>query len=370
MGTPFEKLALIVRAIACGVIAACFLMSGVASAQSTPTPGCTDDTWTATSTTNAPAAPDSHTAVWTGTEMIVWGRDANSGVNTGGRYNPVTDSWTAISMTNAPTARYGHTAVWTGSEMIVWGGNEGPGYSNIGGRYNPTYTTSGYPNVWTQFTLTLSGLGSPTTGRLAFRYFVENGGPSGANSDYIGIDTAQYACPTPTPTPVNISGTISYCSNPVPGPVPNVTLTLSGSGSGSTLSDSSGNYMFSSLAGGGSYTVTPTKTARAPGSAGINTVDVVAVQQHFLGITFLSGCRLAAADVNGDNAVNTVDVIAIQRFFLGLSTGIANVGKYQFTPANRTYPGIVSDQTAQNYDTLVFGDVASHFVESLDSSSH
>ena len=67
--------------------------------------------------------------------------------------------------------------------------------------------------------------------------------------------------------------------------------------------------------------------------------------------------------MNGDTAVNTVDVIAIQRFFLGLTTGIANVGKYQFTPASRTYPGVISDQTGQNYDTLVFGDVASPFVE-------
>ena len=68
-------------------------------------------------------------------------------------------------------------------------------------------------------------------------------------------------------------------------------------------------------------------------------------------------------------SVNTVDVIAIQRFFLGLSTGIANVGKYQFTPANRTYTGIVTNQTAQNYDTLVFGDVASGFVELADGPS-
>ena len=60
--------------------------------------------------------------------------------------------------------------------------------------------------------------------------------------------------------------------------------------------------------------------------------------------------------------INTVDVIAIQRFFLGLPTGIANVGKYQFTPASRTYPGLVSNQTAQNYDALVFGDVVSGFV--------
>ena len=35
--------------------------------------GCTDDTWTATSTTNAPSPREEHTAVWTGTEMIVWG---------------------------------------------------------------------------------------------------------------------------------------------------------------------------------------------------------------------------------------------------------------------------------------------------------
>ena len=43
-------------------------------------------------------------------------------------------------------------------------------------------------------------------------------------------------------------------------------------------------------------------------------------------------------------------------------TGIANVGKYKFIRANRTYPGVVSDQTGQNYDALVFGDVASPYV--------
>lgn len=169
--------------------------------------------------------------------------------------------------------------------------------------------------------------------------------------------------PTPTP-PVSISGTISYCSNPTPGPVPNVTLALSGTMSGSTVSDSSGNYTFSSLVSGGSYTVTPSKNALTPGAQGITTIDVVAAQRHFLNLgTPLSGCRLTAADVNNDAAVNTVDVIAIQRFFLGLSTGIANVGKYQFTPANRSYSGIVVDQTGQNYDALVLGDVTAPFVE-------
>ena len=69
-----------------------------------------------------------HTAVWTGSEMIVWGgADGGSGyLNDGGRYNPAANSWTAVSTTGAPAARYSHTAVWTGSEMIVWGGyNDG-----------------------------------------------------------------------------------------------------------------------------------------------------------------------------------------------------------------------------------------------------
>lgn len=140
-------------------------------------------------------------------------------------------------------------------------------------------------------------------------------------------------------------------------------MNLTGSASGATSSDNSGNYTFAGLAPGGSYTITPSKTALTPGSTGINTVDVVAVQRHFLLITSIPvGCRLTAADVNGDATVNTVDVVAIQRFFLSLSTGTANVGKYLFNPANRSYSTLSNDQTAQDYQALVFGDVASGFV--------
>ena len=79
----------------------------------------TSDSWLATSTSNAPSARDSHTAVWTGSNMIVWGGSRD--LNTGGRYSPNTDSWTATNTTSAPVGRDQHTAVWTGNEMIVWG---------------------------------------------------------------------------------------------------------------------------------------------------------------------------------------------------------------------------------------------------------
>jgi hypothetical protein len=44
----------------------------------------------------------------------------------------------------------------------------------------------GYPEGWTQYVATVSGLASPTSARLAFRYLVTD---TNENGDYIGIDT-------------------------------------------------------------------------------------------------------------------------------------------------------------------------------------
>jgi len=115
----------------------------------------TTDTWTATSLSGAAHSRYFYTAVWSGTEMIVWGGcyiQAGSPVliNSGGKYNPGTDSWTDTSSTDAPSARYIHTAVWSGTEMIVWGGVsvEDPQETNTGGIYNPGTDT------WTATSLT------------------------------------------------------------------------------------------------------------------------------------------------------------------------------------------------------------------------
>jgi hypothetical protein len=103
------------------------------------------DQWMPTSTgAGVPEARGSHSAVWTGTEMIVWGGQVyNAGtgytsVTTGGRYDPSTDTWIPTSTgASVPSARRLHTAVWTGSEMIVWGGNDGHATLSTGGRYDP-----------------------------------------------------------------------------------------------------------------------------------------------------------------------------------------------------------------------------------------
>ena len=51
-----------------------------------------------------PPPRSGHTAVWTDSEMIVWGGSNvdNDFFNTGARYNPDIDSWVATNITNAP----------------------------------------------------------------------------------------------------------------------------------------------------------------------------------------------------------------------------------------------------------------------------
>lgn len=119
--------------------------------------GCV--TWRPVSATGAPQARGLHSAVWTGSEMIVWGGrgDGDPAVlGDGAAYDPVADTWRTIASTGAPSARHSHVAVWTGSKMIVWGGY-GTSYEGTGGIYDPA------SDSWAP----MSGVGAPS-GRVGF----------------------------------------------------------------------------------------------------------------------------------------------------------------------------------------------------------
>ncbi|HXX93501.1 MAG TPA: hypothetical protein VEN81_07700, partial [Planctomycetota bacterium] len=113
------------------------------------------DTWSGTtSTQGSPSSRIGFTALWTGTEMIVWGgltQWNGTALNTGARYNPATDTWTPMSTVGAPSGRFEHMVVWTGSRMIVWGGEQ-PSYDyfNTGAIYDPATDT------WTGATTQIS----------------------------------------------------------------------------------------------------------------------------------------------------------------------------------------------------------------------
>ena len=115
------------------------------------------NSWQAMNTVNAPSIRCDHSAIWTGSRMVVWGGQAfDSATDTGGRYDPASDSWTPTDTGSAPESRYEHTAVWTGSRMIVWGGASGPAETDTGAAYDPT-TDSWHPT---------STLAAPASRRL------------------------------------------------------------------------------------------------------------------------------------------------------------------------------------------------------------
>lgn len=99
------------------------------------------NTWT--SMTDEPRVPRTrHTAIWTGSRMIIFGGLHQDGSHWthGNAYDPVTDKWQAISDNGVPAGRCDHAAVWTGSEMLIFGGRNSA-YLATGARYNPANDT-------------------------------------------------------------------------------------------------------------------------------------------------------------------------------------------------------------------------------------
>jgi hypothetical protein len=221
----------------------------------------TTDGWTGTSTANAPTSRRYHTAVWTGSEMIVWGGQDENFVplNTGGLYDPRTNNWTATSTTNAPIARYSHTAVWSDNEMVVWSGYDGSNYlgteeghtkpsgtttptptptpiptppiPGTGGRYDPitdswraTSIANAAPErylhtaVWTGSEMIVWG-GADLNGYLdtGGRYCVQSGPTPSPTPTITPTPTPS---PTPTPTPTPCIGRCGPTPRPRPTPHP------------------------------------------------------------------------------------------------------------------------------------------------------
>ena len=185
----------------------------------TNTGGCYNpmtDQWSLTSTIDAPSARTSHTAVWTGVSMVVWGgwqnSYAGSEVATGGVYDPTADSWIPTTVDGAPQARYNHTMLWTGSRAIVWGGQgwawPNSVYFDSGGLYDPS------TNSWSP---TGSGSGHPAARALHTAIWTGTDmivwGGRGASGSSVGNTGGRYDpltdSWTPTSTGTNVPSPMS-----------------------------------------------------------------------------------------------------------------------------------------------------------------
>jgi len=179
--------------------------------------------------------------------MIIWGGSGSDGfANTGGRYNPVTDSWLPTSMgTNVPAARVYHSAVWTGSEMIVWGGYlylSSSGALNSGGRYDPStdtwsITSTGlnvpfartiHTAVWTGTEMIIWG-GDPTTATGGIYCACPNGGMAFRDADADGFGNLAVSATTCTGTiPEGFVANSSDCNDGIVSVHPGATEVCNG----------------------------------------------------------------------------------------------------------------------------------------------
>lgn len=216
-----------------------------------------------------------------------------------------------VSLMNGGVLRYAARTVTTPSNyadrlqvLMSYGTGNGsiPGGTTSVGTFtglindiNPGLTSTGFPAVWTVYTHTLSGISGTITGRFAFRYFVDDGGPNGSNSDYIGIDNVSYttsaACP---PAPVVISPqTTTICAGG------SVTLTASGAS----------NYTWSTSSNSGSINVSPSSTTvytltgiNPPGCAGVTTATVVIGPPPNISVSNITACANTNTTISASGA--------------------------------------------------------------------
>ena len=257
--------------------------------------------------------------------------------------------------TNGPSTNVGTTATQVGD------------FTTLLLDINPTYQIAGptsYPNVWTQYTVTITGVPSPTAARLAFRYFVENGGPDGNNSDGIGVDTVTVNSCNAAP---GVSGTITYgnaIGAPTPRFVSNVTLTGAGSPTVMTTTDfPGGNYLMRGF-GSGAYTVTPSKIGGVNGA--VSSFDAGRIALHVAGPPNpqLTANQLVVADVSGNTSVTSFDAGMIAKFAAGppyTAPGIGSTGTWRFTPVNRSYASVLTAFAAQDYTARLMGEVSGNW---------
>lgn len=107
----------------------------------------------------------------------------------------------------------------------------------------------------------------------------------------------------------------------------------------------------------GAYTVTPTKTGDVNS---ISSLDASLVARASAGLTALTANQIIAADVSNNGTISSTDASLIARTAsLIANPGIA--GTWKFSPASRSYPNLISNQTAQNFDAILMGEVTGNW---------
>ena len=152
-----------------------------------------------------------------------------------------------------------------------------------------------------------------------------------------------------------VGGAVSYRTTTRP--MSGLTLDLSGASSHQTATDSNGVYNFT-IQTSGAHTVTPSKSG---GVNGISAFDAAYIAQCVAGVRNLADCPLLAADASGNNVLSAFDAAQVAQYVAGLAGPTSRVGRWLFSPANRTYGTVTGDLLTENYGAYLVGEVSGNW---------
>jgi len=158
-------------------------------------------------------------------------------------------------------------------------------------------------------------------------------------------------------TTYSISGNLLY-DNAMATPINNTTVYLKdvlGTKLDSVITDNAGYFMFTDKPAGDYMLDANTNKAWGGG----NSVDALAIMQHFVGQITLTNIRLEVADVNASGYINSVDALMVQQRFIALISQFPS-GDWAFD--NDTFT--VAANTVHDFLGLCYGDVNGSFTPS------
>jgi hypothetical protein len=171
-----------------------------------------------------------------------------------------------------------------------------------------------------------------------------------------------------------ISGKIGWRTNPTVG-ILNTSVALTGDGTGTVTTLVDGLYSFDAT--GSNYEVTPTKTTGKLN--GVTALDVTRIAQHVGGtLLFTNPLDFIAADINKSNTLNSSDASTLENALLNNPISLSQFeSSWRFVPTGtmfltpygtgafwsfaekRTYTGVSTSQTDQDFNAVKVGDLLS-----------
>ncbi|MDX1941930.1 MAG: SdrD B-like domain-containing protein [Saprospiraceae bacterium] len=120
-------------------------------------------------------------------------------------------------------------------------------------------------------------------------------------------------------------------------PLEKAQVSLSGQASGLTNTLFDGSYSFTLLEEGYDYTITPYMDTLHRN--GVNTVDLIIITKHILGVQYLdSPYKMIAADVNNSKSISILDIIQMRKIILGIDLEFPATTSWRFVRASYIFP--------------------------------